>query len=251
VIVNQFPMLSSYAAILARLSALADAADAAIEPAPTGIEVVDDESRLAFEGLTLRAPYDGRPLVRELSIDLEAGSRLLVRGSRDATAALLRVVAGVWSTGEGRVVRPAGDGLLVLTDRPHLFVGTLRELLAANDDADGRVRAAIRAVGLDDVVERAGGLDVELKSDFLSPEERQLVELCRLLLAAPRFAVLTHLEAGVGAARAADVLVALAASGAGYVVLGDEALGPEHFDAVVEIAPDGTWTHTVTRKGAA
>jgi len=251
VIVNQFPMLSSYAAILARLSVLADAAEAATEPAPAAIEVVDDENRLAVEGLTLRAPHDGRPLVRELSIDLVAGSRLLVRGSRDATAALLRAVAGIWSTGEGRVVRPAADRLFVLSDRPYLPVGSLRELLAANDDADGRVRAAIRAVGLDDVVQRAGGLDVQLKSDFLSPEERQLVELCRLLLAAPRFAVLTHLEAGIGAARAADVLAALAAGGTGYVVLGDEGLGPEHFDAVVEIAPDGTWSHTVTRKGAA
>ena len=69
-----------------------------------------------------------------------------------------------------------------------------------------------------------------------------------MLLAAPRFALLPRLEAGLGAARAAEVLAALAARGIGYVVLGDDALATEHFDAVVDIAPDGTWRRTVRRE---
>ena len=69
---NQFPLLSSYAAVLARLSALGDAAEASPARSAGGIAVVEDERRLAFERLTLRTPHDGRPLVRELSVEVPA-----------------------------------------------------------------------------------------------------------------------------------------------------------------------------------
>jgi putative ATP-binding cassette transporter len=247
-IVTQFPMLSSYAANLARLSALVDATEAVEARTSSRIEIVADESRLALEGLTLRAPHNGRPLVRALSVELKAGSRLLVRGPGDATEALLRTVAGLWENGEGHVVRPASDGVLVLPDRPYLPPGTMRELLVGGDGTsavpDDRIQAAVHAVALDEVVQRAGGLDVEVDRDALSLEEQRLIEVARVLLAAPRFALLARLEGIVGAVRAAEVLGALAARGIGYVVLGDDALGREHFDAVVEIAPDGTWTKT-------
>src|SRR6185503_10116090 len=86
-IVNQFPMLSSYAAVLARLHALADAAEAAAARPTGGIAIVEDESRLAFEKLTLRTPYDARVLVRDLSVEMKAHARLLVKGPGDATGA--------------------------------------------------------------------------------------------------------------------------------------------------------------------
>ena len=250
-IVNQFPMLSSYAAILARLTAMAEVAEAAAR-APSGIAVVEDESRLAFERVSLRTAHDEHPLVRDLSVEVKPASRVLVRGPRDATAALLRAVAGLWPNGEGRVVRPAGDGVLVLPERPYLPPGTLRDLLVANQGAapvhENRIRAALRAVGVDRLVERSGGLDVELYPDTLSLDEQRLVGAARVLLAAPRFALIARLEAGVGAARAAEILAALAARGIGYVVFGDDALGRGHFDAVVDIAADGTWTWTATRE---
>src|SRR6185436_6872859 len=124
-IVNQFPMLSSYAAVLARLHALADAAEAAAARPTGGIAIVEDESRLAFEKLTLRTPYDARVLVRDLSVEMKAHARLLVKGPGDATGALLRAVGGLWEAGEGRVVRPAGDGVLLLPEQPYLLPGTM------------------------------------------------------------------------------------------------------------------------------
>jgi vitamin B12/bleomycin/antimicrobial peptide transport system ATP-binding/permease protein len=253
-IVNQFPMLSSYAAIVARLSVLVDATEATEGRAPAAVVITPDETRLAFERLTLRTPRDGRPLVRELSVEVKTGGRLLVRGPGDATAALLRAVDGLWEAGEGRVVRPPGAGVLVLPDRPYLLPGTLREVLLGSDGGanvpDHRIRGELRAAGLDGVVERAGGLDVELGRDALSLEEQLLVGVARVLLAVPRFAVLARLEAGVGTTRAAEVLGALAAHGIGYVVLGDDT-ADQDFDAVVDIAPDGTWTRSATEEVSA
>ena len=80
--------------------------------------------------------------------------------------------------------------------------------------------------------------------DVLSVDEQQLVGVARLLLAAPRFAVLA--PAALGTEQAAHVLATLAEHGIGYVVLGDSGLDRDCFDAIVEIAADGTWTHTVT-----
>jgi len=245
VIVNQFPMLSSYAANVARLTAMADTAEAAART-PSGIVVVEDRSRLAFEWISLRTAHGEHPLVRDLSVELMPASRVLVRGPRDASLALLRAVAGLWPQGDGRVVRPAGAGVVFLAERPHVPPGTLRELLVATDGAarvpDDRILGALRAVGVDGILERAGGLDVELDRDALSLEEQRLVGAARVLLAAPCFALIAGLEAGVGAPRAAEVLIALASRGIGYVVFGDEGLGREHFDVVLDIAADGTWT---------
>ena len=254
VIVNQFPTLSAYAAVVARLSALIDAIEEAAGRRGSPIEVVEDDRHLSFERLTLLDPHDGHPLVRDLTVRLDAGSRLLVRCPADTTEALLRAVAGLWEAGQGRVVRPAGDGILILPEEPWLPPGTLRELLVGGRSdgvPDDGVRAALHTLALDGVVQRAGGLDVELGRDVLSQQEKRLVEVARALLAAPRFVLLAHFEANLGIARGGDALAALAARGIGYVVVGDVTVDAPHVDGVVEIAPDGTWTQTATQEGAA
>ena len=78
----------------------------------------------------------------------------------------------------------------------------------------------------------------------LSAEEQHLVGVARLLLAAPRFAILGPLAPTLGFGQATRVLVALPERGVGYVVLGDRALGRALVDAVVDIGADGTWTET-------
>ena len=78
----------------------------------------------------------------------------------------------------------------------------------------------------------------------LSAEEQQLVRVARLLLAAPRFAILGPLAPSLGVGQAKRVLAALAERGVGYVVLGNRAPGRALVDAVVDIDADGTWTQT-------
>jgi putative ATP-binding cassette transporter len=249
-IVNQFPQLSSYAAVLARLNALGEAHQAAAAPSSGNVAIGAGDSRFAFEELTLRAPQDDRPLVRGLSVEVPARTRLLVAGADDlVTRALLRAVAGLWRTGTGRVVRPRQGELLLLPERPYLPPGTLRELFTHDagpqPTPEDRIWEALRRVEADAAVRHVGGLDVQRDwNGVLSLDEQRLISVAHLLLAAPRFAVLAHPAAGRGAERAADVLAALTERGVGYVVLGNGAFGHDAFDAVVEIAPDGTWTRT-------
>jgi len=84
--------------------------------------------------------------------------------------------------------------------------------------------------------------------DVLSAEEQQLIGVARLLLAAPRLAVLRPLAANLGIDQAKHVLAAVAERGVGDVVLRDGKLGSALFDAVVEIGADGTWTHPPTKE---
>jgi len=254
-VVNQFPSISSYAAVLARLSAFIDTDESIAARGAGGIAVAEeDESRLAIERLTLRAPQDGRVVVRDLSVEVRAGGRLLVTATDDvALAALQRAIVGIWESGEGRIVRPRLDEMLLLPDRPYLPPGTLRELVVGIDPVhpvpDDRIWETLRLVSVDGAVRRVGGLDSARDwRDVLSTEEQQLVGAARLLLAAPRFAVLGPLVPSLGIEEATRVLDALAEHGVGYIVLGDRELGRELVDAVVDIGTDGTWTRTPTKE---
>ena len=75
-IVTQFQSISNFAAVVARLSSLLEAIEQSHAPtAPSGIEIVEDEGRLAFEHLTLLPATDGAPVLRDLSASVESGTR--------------------------------------------------------------------------------------------------------------------------------------------------------------------------------
>jgi vitamin B12/bleomycin/antimicrobial peptide transport system ATP-binding/permease protein len=246
-VVKQFPQLSTYAAVLARLTVLAGATETAAEKAHGEIEVVEDPTRFAFERLTLVSPNDGTTIVRDLSLDLGASARTLVRMANDAAAgALLRAVAGLREPGEGRIVRPGPGDLLLVSDRPYLPPGALRDLLGATGPAaapDALVREELRALDLDRAVKRVGGLDVERDwDDVLSREERRLLALARVLLARPKVAVLARLEGSLGRERAGWLVERLASRGVRCLVVEDGPADPAAFDLVLEVAPDGSWS---------
>jgi len=258
-VVNQFPSISSYAAVLARLSAFMDTAEAIGARGPSGIDVAEgDEGRLAMEGLTLRTPQDGSVIVRNLSVEVLAGGRLLFTANDDLVlAALQRVIVGIWDSGEGRIVRPRLDDVLILPDRAYVAPGTVRELVVGIDPArpvsDEHIWETLRLLNVDSAVSRAGGLDSARDwREILSADEQLLLGVARLLLATPRFAVLGPLVPSLGVEQATRVLAALAERCVGYVLLGDRELGRELgsavVDAVVDIAADGTWTYTVTKE---
>lgn len=249
-VVKQFPQLSTYAAVLARLSALVGATEAATEARREGVAIAEDRDRFAFDGLTLSTPDDGRTLLRELRAEVLAGETLrIVTPSEGETIALQRAIAGIWTTGEGTIVRPPIGELLLMPDRPYLPPGTLRELLAGHDaarGADDRIRQALETVGVDRAVARAGGLDVERDWDaVLSLEEQRLLSLARILLARPRFAVLARLDRSLGPERARRLVAALRAERVGCLVLGDEVpAGADAAEPRIDIAADGTWTRS-------
>lgn len=245
-IVTQFQSISSFAAVVARLSSLAEAVEHA-ELAPSGIETREEDGRVAYEGLTLRSPGDGRTLVNALSVSVPRDTRLLVRARNPAAGvAVFRATAGIWHSGEGRIIRPSLESIYFLPERPYLPGGTLREgLLRTGREAvvgDAQIRAALRTLGIEELVERGGGLDAERDwEEVLSLGEQQLLAVARVLLAAPPFVFLDRIGTALEAGQVPLVLKALREQAITYIAFKGDGEDLSGFDAILDIAADGTW----------
>jgi putative ATP-binding cassette transporter len=247
-IINQFGSISSFAAVIARLSALAGAVERR-DLDRLGIETVEDRGRVAYERLTLRPSRDDGPLLADISVSISRGMRVLVTGPNEAArVALFRATAGIWPHGEGRIIRPPLDEVLFLPQQPYLTPGTLRHLLVPTgreqETPDEQILEAIRDGGLDSVVQRAGGLDTEHDwPTILSLGEQQQLLVIRLLLARPSFALLDRVSTALGPALLEGSLRRLTASSITYINF-DQAAGPESvdlYDALFRIDADGAW----------
>jgi len=247
-VVTQFQSISSFAAVVTRLGSLADAMEQVQSPAAASIEVGEDEARVAYERLTLLVPGSDHVLVRELSVSVPRGTRLLIVGPNEAAkVALFRATAGIWENGRGRIVRPGLDAILFLPERPYLPPGTLRDVLVRTGRegviGDEQIATLLHVLGLEPVLERTGGLDVERDwDDVLSLAEQQLLSVARVVLAAPRFAFLERPRTALGPEEADRILSLLRERSITYLTLGDGGDGLDDYDAVLELADDGGWT---------
>ncbi len=249
VIINQFGSISSFAAVVARLSALAGAVESKDVDRPE-IETIEDHDRVAYERLTLRSLREDGPLVVEISVSIPRCTRVLVTGPNEAArVALFRATAGIWSHGEGSISRPPLDKILFLPQQPYLTPGTLRDQLIRTgrerDVPDERILAAIHDAGLDSVAQRAGGLDIEHDwPAILSLGEQQQLAVIRLILARPSFALLDRVSTALGRAMLERSLQRLTASSITYINFDQvaESEPVELYDAVLEIDENGGWT---------
>jgi len=226
-------------------------------PSPTGpgIEIAEEDGRVGYEGLTLLAPPDGRPLLKDLSVTIPSGIRVLIAGPNVAAkVALFRATAGIWTSGEGRIVRPGADGMLWLAERPYLPPGTLRELLVrAGQDrviTDDRILSLLRELNLEPVLARVGGLDREQDWDaMLSLGEQQLLAFLQILLAAPRFVFLDRPGTALSSEQVGQMLKRLSDNSISYLTVGEAGESLNGYDAVLNIADAGGWTWKTIKAG--
>ena len=247
-IITQFQSISSFTAVVARLSSLGEAVEKLQSAAGPAIEIREEEGRVAYERLTLLSPEDGRTLLKDLSVSIPSGRRVLILGSNDAPkAALFKATAGIWNNGEGRVIRPGGEGMLFLAERPYVPPGTLREVLVhtvkEHPVPEDRILEMLRGLNLEPVMTRAGGLDREQDWDtLLSLSEQKLLAFIRILLAEPRFVFLDRPGAALSPDQVKQILRLLSDHSIGYLTIGEAADPLDFYDAVLEIAEDGGWT---------
>ena len=247
-IVNQIQSISSYTAVVARLTSLVDAMEGAESPKEGGIQVVEEEGGgLAFEGLTLRAADGGRVLLDRCTVSVGPGERLLVDGCNDAAkTALLRAVAGIWESGSGRIRRPGLEQIFFVPERPYLMKGTLRETLAGSEPSaevtEARMLSVLEKMGLLPLTRRLGGLDaVQDWGHQLTLEEQQLLVLARLLVQAPPVAILERVDTALSGQETRRVFALLAASGMTLVAIENEATCGPWFERLLELGSEGAW----------
>lgn len=246
-VVTQYGQISSYAAVLARLSALRERADQATERSAGGIDVDDTGSQLGWQNLSLRSSRDDGPLLQSLTLAIAPGTRLVVTGPNEAARiALFRASAGLWKAGTGRVVRPPGGEILFVPERPYLPPGTLREALLrtgqGHDIDDAQITAVLAAIGMEGTVAHVGGLDVECDWKHVLPlAEQQGISFASVLLAAPRFAVIEEPGTVLGTEAAARFLAEFATRSITAVTFASDDALVAHHDIRLVLESGGGW----------
>ena len=250
VIVSQFEALGSFAAGVTRLetfsSALDDPAEKAARKDKPTIES-RQEPRIALECLTLQTPNYEHTLFFRLSASVGQGEGLLVVGASGAgKSSLLRAIAGLWDSGEGRIVRPPLSEMLFLPQRPYMVLGSLRDQLLyprpSRDLSNDDLMNVLEKVRLKDLPDRVGGFDSEMDwSHLLSLGEQQRLAFARLLLARPRYAILDEATSALDLDNETHLYDQLQASGATYVSVGHRPTLIARHHQVLELQGESRW----------
>ena len=193
--VDNFSVIADWRATLLRVASFRRAmlgADALHDVAGRIVFEEGTPGKLTMDNLEIASPA-GCTMLQESKVEVKAGERVLIVGEPGAGKTLLfRALAGLWPWGAGRIAWPRGEPVFYMPRRPYLPPGTLSELLAY----PLKVKS-FSAQKLTDALDRLGlrrlapMLDLSRRWDReLSEDDQQSLMFARLLLHAPRWALI-------------------------------------------------------------
>src|SRR6185312_7210422 len=74
-IVKEFQRITTFAAVVERLGAFYEATENMPASAKPALEIVEEDDRVAFEGLTLTTPDNDRLLIEDFNLQVPEGRR--------------------------------------------------------------------------------------------------------------------------------------------------------------------------------
>jgi ABC-type multidrug transport system fused ATPase/permease subunit len=180
---------------------------------PDATELPRVRGEIEFQDATFSYGGD-KPALSELSLRVPPGQTVALVGATGAgKSTLAKLVARFYDPDDGRVLvdghdlrdvteRSLRSQLGIVPQEGFLFSGTIRDNIAFGrpDAGDDEVRAAARAVGAHEFIERLpDGYDTEVgeRGGHLSAGQRQLVAFARAAAADPRILILDEATSNV------------------------------------------------------
>ena len=127
--VDMYASLAEWQAVVDRLTGFGAHMEA-VRQAGSQVHVdrcFRDDPEIVLEKLEVDLP-DGSILLKPLTLTLEPGKNVLIRGSSGSgKSTFLRALAGIWPFARGKVTMPAFEHVMFIPQRPYLPLGTLRD----------------------------------------------------------------------------------------------------------------------------
>jgi len=219
-----------------RLFDLVDSPPAVTEKSHAAPAPVAGAPLLEVRDLRFTYPGEPRPALDGVSLRLEPSRRIAIVGpSGSGKSTLVHLLLRFWESPPGAILLeghdlrewPSDDArarVAFAAQRAHVFTGTLREnlRLARPEATDAELRAVLRAVALEALVERLPeGLDawVGEAGQRLSGGERQRLALARALLRPAPLLLLDEPTAHLDALTEREVLAEVLRAGEGRATL--------------------------------
>lgn len=247
---------SFYDVIRARVSfrQLGSMWDAPILPvqAPDAVPCAEVEGSITFENVSFGYPGTNRPVLHDVSFDVQPGDRVAIVGYTGAgKSSITKLITRVYDPDAGRILVDGRDvreleltsyrqRIGVVPQEAFLFTGTI-----ASNIAYGRpgatteeIESAVRAVGAwDTLMALDDGLDtpVEEEGRNLTAGERQLIAIARAVIATPDILVLDEASASLDAATEETVMDAVLALGITTILVTHRLAVAQRSDFVIMI----------------
>jgi ATP-binding cassette subfamily B protein len=248
------------------------ATDPTVAESPTAYELPLTQGSINLEAVTFGYAA-ALPVLTDIDIRVAAGETVAFVGATGAgKSTIAKLVTRFYDPASGRVLIDGHDlrdvtltslrrQLGLVPQEPFLFSGTIRDNVgfARPDATDDEIREAIRAVGLEELIDRLpSGIDtpVHERGQSLSSGERQLIALARAFLAAPRVVILDEatsnldLKSETKVEAALDVLL----QGRTAILIAHRLSTAMHADRIIvvddgRIAESGSHDELVARDG--
>jgi putative ATP-binding cassette transporter len=248
------PSLSLTSHKVARLGEIAEAFDA-LEAAEGSSALLRKAGRIEFrqgreirlDGIDLSTPGGEQLIVSKLSLHIGFADHWVISGRTGVgKSSLLRLMAGLWCTGNGTVTIPPASEMLFLPQKPYMLPGTLREQLCYPHEAAGQtdthLQTLLERVCLPDLAARNGGFDtVRDWPRLLSLGEQQRIAIARALLVQPRYLFLDEATSAVDFATERSLYEVLGDSGITCISVGHRDSILRYHQHELRILGHGRW----------